>query len=63
LGSEIFTVDRVLTDISSIKISHLYYVPSGQESPLSNGLLIKTSIFRVGFLSRNALAGEMTVRS
>jgi hypothetical protein len=48
-GSEILTVDRALTDISTIKISDLHHFPSGQKSPLKNGLSIKMSIFRADF--------------
>jgi hypothetical protein len=52
-GSEILTIDGALRDLPAIKISDLYHVLSGQESPLKNELLAKTSISRVGFLPRN----------
>jgi hypothetical protein len=63
MGSEILTIDRALTDLSTIKISDLYYVPSGQERPLKNGFFIKTRIFRVGFLPRNSSVWELVVRN
>jgi hypothetical protein len=48
-GSKILTVDRPLTDLSTIKISDLYDLPLSQKNPLKNGILAKMTIFGVGF--------------
>jgi hypothetical protein len=60
-SSEIFTVDRSLTDVSSMKISALYVVYFGQESLLKSGFFMKKG-FTEGFFSLDTRPMEVGVR-
>ena len=63
MGSVNSTVDRALSDLSTIKISDLHHLPLGQRSPLKNELLKKTSILRVSFLPRYRSVQELAGKS
>jgi hypothetical protein len=50
--SKMFTVDRTLRDLFTIKISAIYNVPFGQKCLLKNELFIKISILQGRFSSK-----------
>jgi hypothetical protein len=58
-----FPADRGLRDLSLIKTSASYIVPFGYRSSLKSKSLIKTGVFRIGYLPRNGSVGELDCRS